>query len=77
MTQIQSGDLSTPEGLALLKQNGITHIYIGQGEGRVGNPGAPLLSAETPLTASYYEPVYHEDRVWIFKVLTELVEEGQ
>jgi hypothetical protein len=68
MTQLQAADLATAEGLALLEQNGITYIYIGQGEGRVGNPGAPLLSAETLLSTPYYEPVYHEDQIWIFKL---------
>jgi hypothetical protein len=77
LAQLQASDLSTPEGLALLKQKGITHIYIGQQEGRVGNPGPSLLSAKTLANASYYEPVYHEDRVWIFEVRTDQVEEGQ
>jgi hypothetical protein len=76
MAQVQATDLSTPEGLDLLVHNGVTHIYIGQREGRVGNPGASLISAETLLAAPYYEPVYHEDRVWIFEVLTELSDEG-
>ncbi len=77
VAQIQASDLSTREGLAILKQNDITHIYVGQREGRVWNPGAPLLSVETLLAAPYYEPVYHEDRVWIFEVRTETAEEGQ
>jgi hypothetical protein len=77
MAQLQATDLATPEGLALLEQNGITNIYIGQGEGRVGNPGAPLLSAETLLAAPYYEPIYHEGRVWIFELRAGQVEEEQ
>jgi hypothetical protein len=72
VAQIQRTDLSTPEGLALLGHNGITHIFIGQGEGMVGNPGVPLLSAEALLTAPFYEPVYHEDHVWIFRLDTGL-----
>jgi hypothetical protein len=77
MAQLQGSDLSTTEGLALLKQNRITHIYIGQREGRVSNPGAPLLSVETLLAAPYYEPVYHEDQVWILEVRTGPTEGGQ
>jgi len=75
MAQLQASDLATPEGLVLLKQSGVTHIYIGQREGSVWNPGAPLLSADTLLAASYYEPVYHEDQVWVFWVRAELAEE--
>jgi hypothetical protein len=77
MAELQDSDLSTTEGLALLKENRITHIYIGQREGRVWNPGAPLLSVETLFAAPYYEPVYHEDQVWIFEVRTGPTEEGQ
>ncbi len=75
MSQIQASDLATPAGLALLKQNRITHVYIGQREGRMSNPKAPLLSAGTLLAAPYYEPVYHEDQVWVFRVRDELAEE--
>jgi len=77
VAEVQASDLSTPEGLALLKRNGITHIYIGQQEGRVGNPGAPLLSAEVLAASPYYESVYFEDRVRIFKVHADLAEEGK
>ena len=75
MVQLQATDLAAPEGLALLKQNGITHIYIGQQEGRIWNPGPSLLSAESLANVPYYEPVYHEDRVWVFEVRADLVEE--
>jgi hypothetical protein len=76
LAQLQAGELSTPEGLALLEQNGVTHIYIGQQEGHIWNAGDPLLKAEALLGAPFYEPVYHEDKVWIFKVRDEVAEEG-
>ena len=76
VSQLQTSDLSTAQSLKLLKQNGITHVYIGQQEGQVGNPGEPLLPVETLLAAPYYESVYHEAQVWIFRVRTELAEEG-
>jgi hypothetical protein len=75
MAQIQASDLAASEGLALMKRSGVTHIYIGQREGAVWNPDAPLLSAETLLAAPYYEPVYHEDQVWVFRVRDELAED--
>ncbi len=74
MALLDASDLSSPTGLATLKENDITHIYVGQREGRVGNPGEPLLPVETLLAIPYYEPVYHEDRVWIFRVHTELAD---
>jgi hypothetical protein len=77
MAQLEAADLATPQGWTLLKQYGITHIYIGQQEGRVWSPGPPLLSARALANVPYYEPVYHEDRVWIFEVHAHLVEEWQ
>ena len=76
MAQLEATDLTTSEGLELLKQNRISYIYIGQREGSVWNPGAPLLSADILVDAPYYEPVYHDDRVWIFRVHNGLAEEG-
>jgi hypothetical protein len=76
LAQLESTDLTTSEGLELLKKNRISYIYIGQREGSVWNPGAPLLAADILVDAPYYEPVYHDDRVWIFRVHTELAEEG-
>ncbi len=77
VAQIQATDLSAPDGLGLLKQQGISHIYIGQNEGRVGNPGTSLLSARVLLAAPYYQPIYHEDKAWVFKIRDDLVGEKQ
>jgi hypothetical protein len=75
--QVQETNLATAEGLNLLKQNQITHIYLGQAGGRVGNPGEPLLSIENLVNAPYYELVYHEDQVWIFEVHAKPLNQGQ
>jgi hypothetical protein len=53
---------------ALLKERGVTHVYIGQQGGRVGNPGPPLLQAGLLSESPYYRVVYHQDRVWIFEM---------
>jgi len=59
--------LTTPEGLGWLCDEGITHVYVGQVEGRVGvPPPEPLFTAEEMLATPAFEPVYHWDKVWIF-----------
>ncbi len=57
-----------PETLALLRRRGITHVYIGQQQGRVNSP-APALRPQALLDSRQYRLLYHQDRVWIFEVL--------
>lgn len=61
--------LDDPALLALLQAEGVTHVYVGQRQGRVNSSGEnainPHLLAESPS----YRLVYQQDRVWIFEVL--------
>ncbi len=65
---VQSSGIGAPDTLALLKERGITHVYIGQQRGRVGYDGPHTLSAEQLLADPHFTPIYHQDRVWIFEV---------
>jgi hypothetical protein len=59
--------LSTPEGLRLVCDEGITHVYVGQAEGRVGvPPPEPLFTAQEMLSSPAFEEVYHRDRARVF-----------
>jgi hypothetical protein len=61
--------LSTTAGHELVCSEGITHVYVGQGEGRVGYPPPePLFTAEQLLSSSQFDALYHRDRVWVFAV---------
>ncbi len=51
-----------------LKAAGITHVFIGQRQGRV-NYGGPNLNPQQLLANPNLRVVYHEDRVYIFEVL--------
>jgi hypothetical protein len=51
----------------MLEDRGITHVYIGQRQGSVGSD-KPLFYADELLASERYDPVYHQDRVWIFKI---------
>jgi hypothetical protein len=65
-TAIQSKGMMDPTVLALLRERGVTHVYIGQRQGQVNNP-QPVLS---PLTLNHnpnFRLLYRQDRVWIFE----------
>ncbi len=67
VADLRRAPLSTPEGLSAVCQEGITHVYIGQVEGRVGvPPPEPLFTAQGMLDNPAFEMLYHQDRVWIF-----------
>lgn len=54
------------EGLRLLCQQAITHVYIGQGEGRIGFEAVPLLSVEKLMTSPSFDLIYQQDRAKVF-----------
>lgn len=57
-----------PDVLELLRTRGITHVYIGQQQGRANmKADKPYAFRPADFVASpRYEAVYHQDRVWIF-----------
>lgn len=55
----------TPDGAVLMKEEGITHIYVGEKRG--------FLDPARLQTAGH-QPVYHEGPVWVFKVNSALAE---
>jgi hypothetical protein len=62
--------LSSEEGVSLLCSEGITHVYIGQGQGEVAlkamNLGPQLFSPDNLLSSKDYSLLYHQDRVYVF-----------
>ena len=59
--------LTSPNVLAQLTAEGVTHIYIGQQQGHV-NWGGPVLNPLELAANKHFRVVYHQDRVWIFEV---------
>jgi len=57
--------IDQPEVLSEFKERGVTHVYIGQLQGRA-NSDRPLLDLNTLISSSYFQLIYHQDRVWIF-----------
>jgi hypothetical protein len=69
---LQQTPLPSPEGLALLCGEGISHVYVGKGEGRMAIPPSdPLFTAEQMLGSPAFDPVYHQDGVWVFALTEE------
>jgi hypothetical protein len=66
--QIQERGVDDPETVDELRAREITHVYIGQRQGRVNYAGPHVLSPEELLQSSYYRPVYHQDQVWVFEL---------
>lgn len=69
-SEIQLKGIADPEVIALLRERGITHVYIGQRQGRVNAPGPALLQVDRLLASPSFRRVYHKDRVWVFEVVT-------
>jgi hypothetical protein len=66
--QIQTAGIGDPETAALLKERDITHVYVGQQQGRVNYGGPHVLDPRVMVESERYDPVYHVDRVWVFEV---------
>jgi hypothetical protein len=57
---IEHNALDAPQTIEMLKQKGVSHVYIGS---RGGN-----LSLEALKASDAFSLVYHKDRVWIFAI---------
>jgi hypothetical protein len=58
-----------PPTQTMLREHGITHIYIGQQQGQVGAPAGSILDVPELVASPYATLRYHEDRVWIFELV--------
>jgi len=67
-TEIQNKGIAHPDVLALLRARGVTHVYVGQRQGRVNYGGPHVLEPEQLLASPNFRPVYHQDRAWVFEV---------
>jgi hypothetical protein len=66
--QVAETSLTSKQAMALLRENGIDYVFIGQQQGRVGNPDHPVILPGELDGSPYYETIYHVDRVWIFRL---------
>ena len=66
VNRLETISLDAPEGVQLLCGEGVTHIYIGQGQGKVGLSATQLFSPDELLSSQDYSLLYHQDRVYVF-----------
>jgi hypothetical protein len=65
---IQGQGIGEASVLAQLKERGITHVYIGQRQGRVNYVGPDILKPGELAANPHFRLVYQQDRVWVFEV---------
>ena len=53
----------------MIRDREISHIYVGQQQGSVNSSGLILLDPDLLSASSFFKPIYHQDRVWIFEVI--------
>ncbi|HHX44923.1 MAG TPA: hypothetical protein GX714_13195 [Chloroflexi bacterium] len=66
---LQGVRLDDAELLAALREHGVTHVYIGQRQGRVNYSGPDVLDPARLADSALFRPIYHQDRVWVFEFL--------
>ena len=69
VTSLEDSPPTTQAGLSALCDFGVTHLYVGQGQGRVAAQKLEPYLEPTELSADpAFDLVYHQDRVWVFEM---------
>jgi hypothetical protein len=72
-------EIYTPDsmdGFERLCEQGFSHIYIGQRQGKVGAGASQLFSPKMLADNPAYKLVYHQDRVHIYEININLCPEN-
>lgn len=64
--QVKKHGLDSPTAVSLLRQEKITHIYIGQRQGSVNSSPEQTINPAQLLEHPNYDLIYHQDRIWVF-----------
>jgi hypothetical protein len=67
---------TSPEGVQLLCDWGITHVYVGQGQGKVGAGAVQLFSPDDLAASPAFRTLYRQDRVYIFGLDSQACQAG-
>jgi len=68
-TAIEMHGLGAPSTVAMMRERGLTHVFIGQRLGRVGYTGPGPMDPHQIVGYPGFRLVYHEDQVWIFEIV--------
>jgi hypothetical protein len=66
VAQLEGTSPASEQGLRLLCNRGITHVYIGQGHGKVGTGAEQLFAADALMSSQDFTPVYRDGRAIVF-----------
>lgn len=69
--EIKDKGIRSDQVITLLKERGIDYIYVGQRQGRVNYNGPLILDPQIIENDPNFETIYHQDRVWIFKIISQ------
>jgi len=76
IARLEEVSLASPEGVRLLCEWGITHVYVGQRQGEVGLGAIQLYSPQDLAEVLLFDEVYRQDRVFIFALHPQACSEG-
>jgi hypothetical protein len=65
--EVQLKGLNDPAVIDMLLERGIEYVYVGQKQGSVNSP-KPMIEIEQLIGSPSYQQLYHQDRVWIFRL---------
>ena len=65
---LENNSIDSENGLNLLCEQDITHIYIGQGQGTIGYGATQLFSPDQLAENQAYRLLYRHDRVYIYEL---------
>lgn len=68
---LEAQPISSPQTITTLCTWGITHVYIGQRQGEVGDKSRQLFIPGDLLDQPAFELIYHQDRVYVFELTTQ------
>jgi hypothetical protein len=66
--RLQEMDLDDPDTVDLLCERGLSHVYIGQRQGRVNYGGPHVLDLDEMLGSPFYSLLYQKNRVAILRI---------
>jgi hypothetical protein len=69
LIEVQNKSITHPDVINLLRERGISNVYIGQRRGRVNYSGPFVLDPKQLIEDNHYQPIYNQDMVWIFNLL--------